>query len=206
MKISAISYQDFTGKKANKMKTAAAAFAIAASPLAAQEADAQIYPIAPYHVKIMPAVPSSFVVGNLKNFDYNKSMKEVFDELDINGNGVISAKEVIRTEANNWNRFNLVPFNSYQAQNTYNNFNTLSALYNEDDSNVETINYNEYKEIVNDYAETKKMNNFMSLMYLLMKPYHQHSAPHYIPHNHPVPHNNIPHNRPHNHPHNNHRR
>ncbi len=176
MKINAVGYQNFTGTKANKFKTAAAAAAIATSPLAVQEADAQIYvPIAPYNVRVMPSIPSSLVVGNLKNFDFNKSMKEVFNELDINKNGVISAKEVMRTEANNWNRFNLIPYNTYQAQNAYNQFNVISTLYNDDDnSDPSTINYKEYKEIMSDYIETRQVANFLGLMHLFMRPYHNH--------------------------------
>ncbi len=184
MKISAISYQDFTGKKANKFKTAAAAAAIATSPLAVQEADAQIfsYPIVPYNVRVVPAIPNSLVVGNLKNLDFNKSMKEVFNELDINQNGVISAKEVMRTEASNWNRFNLISYNTYQAQNVYNQFNAISTLYNDDNnSDPSTINYKEYKEIMTDYIETKKVANFLGLMHLFMRPYH---SPHRVPPHH----------------------
>ncbi len=194
MKIGAISYQDFTGKKTNKFKAAAAAMAIAASPVAVQEADAQILYPNPYQTTIN--VPDCFVVGNLSNFDYNKSMKEVFNELDINHNGEISAKEVLRTEAKNWNRFNMIPYNSYQAQKTYNSFNIISSLYNDDNdynSDDETINYKEYKEIMNDYIEARKLNNFMGLMYLFMKPYHNPMPPH---HNH----NYRPDYRP-NHPH-----
>lgn len=114
-------------------------------------------------------------------------MKEVFDEIDANGNenGVISAKEVIRTERNNWNMNNLYPYNTYQMRQAEAQFNALSELYNEDDSDPNTINYKEYKSIMKDFMETKNINNFINLIKVFTipgfvcppPPHHHHVAP-----------------------------
>lgn len=119
MRISAIkSYQTnphFNGEgsnKTNRLKNAAGAAAIAlASVVPAEEADAQIFypPIyPPTYITVPPLVtpntlnlnpvPNCFIVGDNGNVDYNKSMREVFNELDTNENGAISANEVVRTE------------------------------------------------------------------------------------------------------------
>lgn len=179
MRISAINYQinpNFTGEgnKKSKLKTAAGAAAIAVATAAPMsDAEAQVYfpPVIrpPYTTIPAPSVtsvPNCFVVGDLRNFDYNKTMREVFDEIDSNGNenGVISAKEVVRTERNNWNMNNIYPYNNYQMQQTQAQFNALSEIYNEDDSDPNTINYREYKAIMKDFMETKNINTFINLM------------------------------------------
>lgn len=200
MRISAINYQinpNFTGEgnKKSKLKTAAGAAAIAiatAAPIS--DAEAQVYfpRVIPRTYPTVPApavtsVPNCFVIGDLRNFDYNKSMREVFDEIDANGNenGVISAKEVIRTERNNWNMNNLYPYNTYQMRQAEAQFNALSELYNEDDSDPNTINYKEYKSIMKDFMETKNINNFINLIKVFTipgfvcppPPHHHHVAP-----------------------------
>ena len=111
MKNSAINYQtypqqNFNGEKTkNKLKNAAgaAAIAIAASaPMA--EAEAQYFvPYTPYYYNYVQKptvtkIPNCFIIGDITNSDSDdKSMSQVFNEIDRNGNsnGVISAKEVI---------------------------------------------------------------------------------------------------------------
>ncbi len=110
-------------------------------------------------------------------------MREVFNELDTNENGAISANEVVRTERKNWNRYNIYyPFTPAQEQQTSAKFNALSEAYNEEDSNPNTINYNEYKAIMNDYMEAKQVSDFIKLFTLpgIMYPPHHH-------HRHDVP-------------------
>lgn len=187
----------FTGEnqKKNKLKNAAGAAAIAlATAVPAQEANSQILypPIYPYSTaiarplpKISP-VPDCFIVGNNRIVNYNKSPREIFDEIDNNGNGVLSAKEVVMTECNNWNKYNsyIAPFNTAQMQYTNNQFNNLSKTYNEEDSNPNTINYNEYKNIMEDYEQAQIISNaakFLTLPPLICPP-----PPPPRPH-HPVP-------------------
>lgn len=214
MRITAISYQTnphFTGERKNKLKTAAGAAAIAlatAAPMA--EADAQIdyyRPIYPYpYYNYVPApaaasVPDCFVVGDMKNYDLNKSMREVYEEIDGNGNenGVISAKEVVRTERKNWNLNNMYPYTTAQMQKTEAEFKVLSELYNEEDSDPNTINYREYKDIMNDYMEVKNTNNFINLMEIFAVPYLY--PPPYYHHHHHHRHTSPPHHHHHNHRH-----
>lgn len=180
MRISAIqNYQTnnyFLGEKKNKLKNAAGAAAIAlatAAPI--NDANAQYYyytpPLAlnPPTTIYSPAnVPDCFIIGDLQTFNEEKSMKQVFDEIDSNGNsnGTISANEVIRTDKNNKTRYNVYPYNiytQYQSQYTRNLFQTLSQTYNEEDSNPNTINFNEYKAIMEDYLEAKHVTNFIDL-------------------------------------------
>lgn len=182
MKISAINYQTnphFTSerKKSNKLKTAAGAAAIALATAApASQAEAQFYtpPVYPYAYYVptptITTVPKCFVVGDMRNQTEDKSMRQVFDEIDDNGNGngVISAKEVVRTERNNWNLNNLTPYTGTQMHNAEKNFNALSKAYNEDDSDPYTLNYNEYKAIMNDYMESSDADNLLDLMELLI--------------------------------------
>ncbi len=186
MRISAIkSYQtnpnfhgDNSSGKTNRLKNAAAAAAVAiAAAIPADDADAQIlYP--PVYPPVYPTitappslnpVPNCFIVGDNSNVDYNKSMRQVFNEIDANGNenGVISASEVLKTERQNWNRYSIYcPFTQTQALQTQAKFNALAETYNEEDSNPKTINYNEYKAIMKDYMEAKKVADFINLFTL----------------------------------------
>lgn len=215
MKISAINYQTnphFAGenKKTNKLKNAAGAAAIAiaaAAPMA--DADAQIYPLTtqpyPYEIPVVSipsnynyaTVPNCFIVGDITKAGSNKSMRRVFDEIDGNGNenGVISAKEVLRTERKNWNKTNLYPYSGAQMQAVQNQFRSLSELYNEDNSDPATMNYREYKAAMEDYMETKDTKAFIDLLQILTIPYlyqpypyyhhhHYHRPPHPPRHNH----------------------
>lgn len=188
MKISAVkNYIHFSGEqiepKKNKLKTAAQTAAMAlATAIPAQEADAQfIYPY--YHPAVVVNVPDCFIAGNMYNPDINKNMKEVFNEIDINENDAISAGEVINTEKNNWNKYSIYPYTTTQAIITKNQFEVLSALYNEDGSNPETINFREYRTIMKDYMINKNINNFYNLMQFLAlppcpPPHHHHDRHH----------------------------
>ena len=183
MRISAIKYQTnphFAGenKSGNKLKNAAGAAAIAlAAAVPAGDADAQIFytpPVYPYTYYVpaptIMSVPKCFVLGDMRNQDDDKSMRQVFNEIDDNGNGnsVISAKEVVQTERINWNLNNLTPYTGTQMHNAEKNFNALSKAYNEDDSDPYTLNYNEYKAIMNNYMESNEADNLVDLMQLLI--------------------------------------
>lgn len=179
MRVSAIqNYQRntyFAGEKKDKLKNAAGAAALAiatAAPMA--NANAQYYytpPLVlppPTTIQRPGSVPDCFIIGDLKTFNGAKSMKQVFNEIDANGNenGTISANEVIRTDRNNKIRYNVYPYNvytQYQSQQTRNQFQSLSEAYNEEGSNPNTINYNEYKAIMEDFLDTKEITNFIDL-------------------------------------------
>ncbi len=222
MRISAINCQSnphFAGEKSakNKLRDAAGAAAIALAAAApANEADAQYFyppPVYPYTYYVpaqtVTTVPNCFVVGDLRNYDREKSMREVFTEIDANGNenGLISAKEVLRTERNNWNLNNLTPYTTTQMRNTEEKFNAISKMYNEDDSDPYTLNYREYKAVMKDYMETKEVNSFINLWQILPMPgfYPPPLHPHHHRHHHhdyrpaPPPVHNF--HRPHEHKH-----
>ncbi len=216
MKISAVTYQTnpyFAGndKKPNKLKTAAGAAAIAlatAAPMA--ESEAQIIPYTPTFIyetyTTTPNAintPKCFVVGDITvNPDKNKTLRETFDEIDTNGNGVLSAKEVVNTERANWNEENLTPYTNAQARHTQKRFNDLAEVYNQNKSNPNTINYNEYKAIMKDYNESNDFVPLYTYPYiytlppLYYRPYYYHR-----PHIHHVP----PPPPPHHHHHHHHR-
>lgn len=201
MKISAIKYQanpqqHFTGENSkNRLKNAAgaAAIAIAASaPMA--EAEAQYFvPYTPYYYSYVQKptvtnVPNCFVVGDITNSNSDdKSMRQVFNEIDRNGNsnGVISAKEVMLTEQKNWNEKSLYPYTDEQMADDAIQFNTISKMYNEEGSDPATMNYREYKSAMTDYMENKNVNTFIDLMqiltipYLYTPPYYYYPRPHY---------------------------
>lgn len=206
MRISAIkSYQthpNFYGdssssNKTNKLKNAAAAAAIAiAAAIPAEEADAQYYYPLPVYPQIpavpMPSldfnpIPDCFILGDRRNVDYSKSMQEVFSELDLNNNGAISAREAVTVERNNWNINSIYPFSQNQMIRTEAKFNALSENYNDDDSNPNTINYDEYKEIMNDYMKAKQISNFIKLYTLPGLLYPPPPPPHHHHHRHDAP-------------------
>lgn len=195
-KIGVSSTPQFTGEKSDKTKKAlrntagAAAIAVAAA-LPTEKADAQYYippPPIGYYYNYQPnvEVPSCFIYGDINNFDYGKTLDETFSEVDskINENGVITAKEVVAAERDNWNATHLYPYNVYQQKVTLNNFNVLSRLFNEDDSNPQTINYSEYRKIMQAYMEAKNVNTFFNLLRILTVPRIVCPPPHHHHHNH----------------------
>lgn len=160
MRISAINYQTqpvFTGEKSTKqkLKNAAGAAAIALAAMApAAEAEAQ-YPIYPYSTYIQVShrvkVPSSFKYGDARNVQVSKSREDRFAELDKNSNGILSENEVVTTEISNWNAFNPMMATTSMVYQWRNQFRQVSQNYNEDGSNPNTITYNEYEAIMDDY-------------------------------------------------------
>lgn len=197
MKITAINnYQtspNFMGEKKNKLKNAAGAAAIAmAVAVPVEKVDAQVFyypPVNPYTVvvpsPVINSVPDCFVVGDMSNFNINKSMGQVFQELDKNQNGEISAKEVVIAQRNNWNLNNIYPYNKYQMNNDAAEFRTISNLYDDENSNPETMNYGEYRAAMNDYMKAKNVNAFINLMRLFALPGAVCPPPHI--HVHPIP-------------------
>lgn len=169
--------------KTNKMKTAAGAAALAlAAAVPSQEAEAQAFypyyvPPVP-HTYYMPAprptvkVPECFVYGDMENFDYEKSMSEVFSEIDsqVDENREISVNEVVRMERKNWNMNNIYPYSTAQMERTARNFKMLSEVYNEQGSNPNTISYKEYKAIMNDYMTSKNVSEFLMLLQFFTRP------------------------------------
>ena len=197
MKITAINnYQtspNFMGEKKNKLKNAAGAAAIAmAVAVPVEKADAQVFyypPVNPYTVvvpsPVINSVPDCFVVGDMSNFNINKSMGQVFQELDKNQNGEISAKEVVIAQRNNWNLNNIYPYNKYQMNSDAAEFRAISNLYDDENSNPETMNYGEYRAAMNDYMKAKNVNAFINLMRLFALPGAVCPPPHI--HVHPIP-------------------
>lgn len=205
MKISAINSTpriQFNGeksKKANGMKTAAGAAMIAlATAVPSQEANAQYYvPVYPRVQYIVPTptmnIPNCFVYGDINYEDYEKTMPDVFAEIDsqINENGQISVNEVVSLEENNWNSTQMYPMTRAQKQNTANLVKNLSRQYNDRGSNPNTINYNEYKKIMNAYMQSKNIANFFNLLQIFATPYYHIPCPPHPPihhhHGHPLP-------------------
>ncbi len=199
MKVSAIrSYTpvSFAGneksKKANAAKTAAGAAMIAlATAMPAQEADAQIfYPyVPPTHYYYVPrpmttmSVPNCFIDGDMQNFEYDKSMNQVFSEIDakVDANRELSVNEVVKAERDNWHLYNYYPYNSTNMRNTARQFKLLSEVYNEKGSNPKTISYSEYKKIMNDYMDQQNVTSFFMLMDLLSRPRYRHCHPYMTP-------------------------
>lgn len=195
MRISAIKYQTnpvYTGEnrpKHNKLKSLAGATVIAiaaSSPI--ENSEAQIIPYVPnfnYPTYTTRAdainTPKCFKIGDIAlNSDTDKSSREIFNELDINGNGVISSNEVVEIERSNWNEENIYPYTSTNAKNTQKRFKALAEVYNEDNSNPNTINYNEYRKIMSDYEKSNDYNFVPIYPY----PYYYTLPPvyHYRPH------------------------
>lgn len=185
MKISAIGSQPsihFMGenKKANKLRnTAGAAAIVLATAMPMEKADAQIYyppvyPVYPVEIYTQPrtSIPLCFAQGDTRN-DEGKSYREIFDEIDNNGNqnGVISANEVVRTERRNWNRDRLSPFSSNQMRQTEKQFKDLSRLYNEDDSDPNTMNFREYHAVMKDYVDGGAAERARNILNILANPY-----------------------------------
>ena len=201
MKISAINSTprtNFTGgnsKKANGIKTAAGAAMIAlATAVPTEEAKAQYY--VPYYPPVqyyVPApvmnIPNCFVYGDVTNEDYEKTMPDVFNEIDreINQNGQISVNEVVSLEEYNWNSTHTYPMTRAQKVNTANLVKNLSKQYNQRGSNANTINYNEYKNIMNDYMQSKNIANFMNLLQIFAAPYYHYPYHPPIHHHRPLP-------------------
>ncbi len=204
MRISKIGLQtNFAGDRTEKTKKAlrntagAAAIAVAAS-LPVDETEAQnFYPLpmpvppAAYYYNPPSAlnIPNCFIYGDIKNFDYAKSLRETFDEIDSQGNenGVLSVSEVVEAERENWNATHLYPYNANQLNYTVNSFNVLSRMYNEEDSNPRTINFREYKKIMRDYMQARNVNNFFNLLRIFSAPSIICPPPHRLPHPHPHP-------------------
>ena len=179
MRISAINYQTqpvFTGEKSTKQKlrNAAGAAAIALAAMApAAEAEAQ-YPIFPYSTYIQVShrvkVPSSFKYGDARNVQASKSRKDRFAELDKNSNGILSENEVVTTEISNWNAFNPMMATTSMVYQWRNQFRQVSQNYNEDGSNPNTITYNEYEAIMDDYDSQFEEPNIVAPL-IPMYPY-----------------------------------
>lgn len=185
-KIGVTPNQSFSGEKSEKAKktlknTAGAAAVALATAMPMQKADAQIYypqyPIIPptsYYYNVQPSisVPDCFVYGDINNFDYNKTLGETFADIDskVNENGVITAAEVVAAERDNWNATHLYPYNTFQRNQTLRNFNILSEMFNHDESNPRSINYNEYKDIMKTYMQERNVTNFFNLLRILTIP------------------------------------
>lgn len=207
MRISAIqNYQrnnNFLGEKKNKLKNIAGATAIAIAASAPVSADAQFYyytPTVPLNptakINAPGTIPDCFILGDLKTYNEQKTMRQVFDEIDENESGTLSVNEVIKKDRENKLRYNAV-YNQYQLQRTKNQFQILSEAYNEEDSNPNTINFNEYKSIMEDYLDTEqiKLINSPGIIYPLPPLYYNpfifdrpHHHPKHRDHNRPPEH------------------
>ena len=124
--------------------------------------------------------------GDVTDFDYDKSLAQTFNDIDSKGkrNGSLSVNEVIAADRDNWNATHLYPYNAYQMNRTVNNFNVVSAMYNEEGSNPNTINFREYKKIMQDYMKARNINSFFNLLRIITVPRIVCPPPH---HHHPAP-------------------
>lgn len=189
----------FTGEKTKKnLRNTAGAAAIAlATAFPAEKADAQIfYPVPNPHLhgyyQPVPVsyIPDCFIYGDINNFDYNKTLEQTFDEIDAkgNGNGVLTMNEVVAAERDNWNATHLQPYDIYQRNKTAQSFNLLSNMYNEENSSSKSINFKEYKKIMQAYMEAKNVNTLFNLLRMLTIPRIVCPPPHPHHHNnHPAP-------------------
>lgn len=183
-------------KKSNKLRNAAGAAAIAlATAIPAEEANAQIYypPINYITVPVtntpMYNIPNCFKTGDKDFINPDKTRREIFQELDINENGTLSTQEVVNIEQNNWNKYmKYIPFSQKQVEYTARQFNILSEKYNKDDSNPNTINYDEYKTIMDDYEEAQRNTIYMPVavpgVVYPLPPHHHHQRHYDPPHRH----------------------
>lgn len=203
MKVSSIGVttpQHFAGEKTKKAvrNTAGAAAIALATAMPMENADAQYFipppPMPPItYYQPYPAttysVPDCFVYGDVRNFDYDKSLADTFNDIDSkgNGNGAISVNETIAADRDNWNATHLYPYNAYQMNRTVNKFNVVSAMYNEEGSNPNTINFNEYKKIMQDYMQARNVNSFFNLLRIITVPRIVCPPPPPRPHYHPAP-------------------
>lgn len=161
MRISAINCQikpAFTGENStkHKLKNAAGAAAIALATMSpSAEADAQLlYPYPGYNyvqTSYNINVPTSFKYGDVRNLQPTKSREERFWEIDKNGNGIMSENEFVATEVRNWNVRNPMKATSTMVYQWQSQFRQLSRTYNQNNSNPNTINFNEYNNIMDDY-------------------------------------------------------
>ena len=192
MKISAISSnisktqfngnENKKGNKANTLKTAAGATVIAlATAIPSNEAKAQYFvPVPPHIHYYVPApvmnIPNCFIYGDETNENYEKTMPDVFSEIDreIKKDNQISVNEVVSLEEYNWNSTHAYPMTRAQKLNSANLVKNLSRNYNDKGSNPNTINYNEYKKIMNAYMASKNVADFINLLQILTPPCHQH--------------------------------
>jgi len=179
MKVSAINttasvhFQGENSKKCNNIKnTAGAAMIVLAAAVPVQEAKAQYFTPPPpaFHQYYVPSVamnvPKCFIYGDETNENYEKTMSDVFNEIDkeIEQNGQISVNEVVHLEANNYNSSHTYPMTRGDKIRTANLVKEISKKYNENNSNPNTINYNEYKTIMNDFMKSKNIAEFISLL------------------------------------------
>lgn len=197
MKVSAINNTqriNFNGehsKKANGIKATAGATMLAiAAAVPAEEANAQYYmpapppPVVQYYVPApVMNIPRCFIFGDETNENYEKTLPDVFNEIDaeIEENGQISVNEVVRLEEANWNTTHMYAMSRGQKLRTAELVKKLSRQYNQYGSDPNTINYNEYKNIMNDYMRSKNVADIFNLMQLLTAPRRVHPQPHYHP-------------------------
>lgn len=172
--ISNVNFQGDKSKKASSVKNAAGAAMIAiAAAVPAEEAQGQYYvPIPPpaYYQYYVPVpvmnVPKCFIFGDANNENYEKTMPDVFREIDreIEENGQISVNEVVSLEEYNHNSNNAYPMTRGEKVQIANLVKNLSRKYNQSNSNPNTINYSEYKNIMKDYMRSKNAADFMNLI------------------------------------------
>ncbi len=190
MRVSAINFgantqfQGHQSDKKNTLKNTAGAAAIALVSLAPSgEANAQHYhyhPIMPHTHYVVPTpvmnVPKCFIYGDVNNENYEKNMRDVFSEIDsqIEPNGQISVNEVVKAEERNWNSTHYYPMSRQQKVMTANLVKHLASTYNDSNSNPRTINYNEYRNIMDTYMTSKNIANFIDLMRIISVPQHHH--------------------------------
>lgn len=194
MKVSAIKmsspihFQGEGSRKANKVKNAAGAAMIAiAAAVPAEEANAQYFvPLPPptYYQYYVPApvmnIPNCFIYGDATNENYEKTMPDVFNEIDrgISEDGQISVNEVVSMEEYNRNANSYYPMTREDKLRTANLVKNLAKKYNQKGSNPNTINYEEYQSIMNDYMQSKNIADFMNLLQIWTnynyRPYHHH--------------------------------
>lgn len=200
MKVSAVnrfSTLNFNGegsRKTNKVRNAAGAAMIAlATAVPAEEANAQYFrPLPPppptYYHYYIPApvmnIPGCFIVGDNTVENYEKTMQDVFNEVDraIDENGELSVNEVVSVEANNRITVGLNPMTRQEKVRKANLVKDLAKKYNQTGSNPNTIDFSEYQKIMNDYMQSKNIADFMNLLQIWANPpyryhYHRHLPP-----------------------------
>lgn len=152
MQVSKVSLSpNFTSnKKASKLKTGTAALIILAAPVYAQP---QQDIFQPQHKRV--AIPECFKYGTSKN--KRQTPEKTFSEIDSMGykNGFLAKYEVLEAERAYWQNNYKRDISRARERYTEDLFDRLSKQYNHENSSTDTIDYEEFLDIMQAYKKSK---------------------------------------------------
>lgn len=159
MQVSKVSFNPYftSNKKASKLKTGAAALIILAVPVSAQTQQ-DVFTQQPQHKNV--AIPECFKYGVTTN--RNKSTSETFSEIDSMGfkNGFLTKYEVVDAERAYWKNNYRKEMSNVRERYTEDLFDRLSKQYNHENSSTESIDYEEFLDIMQAYKKSKDDTTF----------------------------------------------